>query len=370
MQWRQNKEIYYYSFILFLTGLRVLTSKVRACPEHFDCESYLAMAGDLVYVGHDIPGHHAMRIVPTMLVRGLHALGFEFSMAFQILSGGAYCLLGVLLYWILKREQLSSRVALAFTLLCLAPHHAMRIPLQLVYQSCDMLTYPLTLWILYCSFKRSAYAIFGWSVLGIFVRQNLFILGELSLFYCFSKITKWHKRASIAMLMLLLASVYIAWQRYCQAFGIMAELLHPPAGYFTASHFWMIAKDSKIYELFVPIVPFLIVQRRRLIQFFMQYWHVVLYAGIVVGQPWVGYHLTGNNFQRLALQGVWVIFLSLAFSWPRQSSPKAEKMLLLYTMAVYFIWSIRTRMLMALLWMFLRGKSGALYSSSMREIIN
>lgn len=338
-----EKDYFFYFFIFLLAGLRVITSKVRACPSQFDCESYLAMIESIQY-DPAIPGHHGMRVLPVLLARGIHVLGVDPTTAFQIVSGSFYILLGLAVYWVLRREKQAPWVAFAFSLLCLAPDQAMRISLQLVYQACDMMTYLFTLGILYSSFKRRVDFIFILSLLGILTRQNLFILGELSLIYCFTQ------RLSIKPIIyaFLLALGYFSLQVYYHATGIFGALLHPPEGYFTVSHLWHIVIESKVLALFVPLIPFLFFSSRALVQFFIRYWHAALYMMIVIGQPLLAYHLTGNNTQRLALQGVWVLFLACGLTWSKQTTKTTNIGLVLYSLGVYFIWRIPERLLFAL----------------------
>lgn len=332
-----------YFLIILLAGLRVVTSKVRACPPEFDCESYLAMMQSIQY-DPAIPGHHGMRVLPVLLARAIHALGVSPTMAFQIVSGTFYILLGVAVYWVLRKEKQAPWVAFAFALICLAPHEAIRISLQLVYQACDMMTYLLTLGILYSSFKRQINGVFIFSLLGILTRQNLFILGELSLLYCFMQ----HRAVKPVVYSLLLGAGYGGLQYYYHATGVFSALLHPPAGYFTVPHLWHVLVDSKVLELFVAVIPFFFFSGRALIQFFRRYWHAGLYAIIVIGQPLLGYHLTGNNTQRLALQGVWVLFLACALTWPKQATKLQNIGLVLYAFGIYFIWRLPERLLFAL----------------------
>jgi hypothetical protein len=340
-----TKDRFFYSVIFLLSAARVLTSKVRACPQYFDCESYLAMMQSIQY-DPAIPGHHAMRVLPALFARGLNLLGFSPATSFQIISGASYCLLGVGVYWFVRQEKQAPWVALAFTLLCLAPHHAMRIPLQLVYQSCDMMTYLFTLAIIYCSLKNRLEGIFVLSLFGILTRQNVFVLGELSLLYCFCRELK----LKTALYAVLLGAAYFSLQIYYHASGVFSDLLHPPEGYFTFSHLLHIFIESGLLELVLPIIPFLVLSFQPILLFFRKHWHLAIYGAIVVGQPLLGYHMTGNNFQRLALQGVWVLFLVCALTWPTSQQSKERTIaLVLYSLAVYFMWGMPQRLVLVVL---------------------
>jgi hypothetical protein len=334
------RDSVFYVLILILASTRVISTKVKACPKHFDCESYLAMANSIQF-DPAIAGHHAMRVLPSLLARGVHALGIDLTTAFQIVTGASFAILGMLVYWMLRRENKSPWVAFAFALICLAPHHAMNISLKLVYQACDMMTYPLTLLILYASFKKHNNGVFFWGIFGILTRQNLFILSELSLLYCYTQ----KRRVKTIVWGLLLAVEYFSLQVYYEATGVFTALLNPPAGFFTYSHIKHVILDSKVLELLVPLIPFIFFSFRALIKFFIENWHAFLYMCIVVGQPLLGYHLTGNNTQRIALQGVWVLFLACALTWPTVRTRAATVALVLYSLGIYFIWSMPQRLL-------------------------
>ncbi len=337
-----EKDTPFYFTLFILAGLRVWTSKVKACPSQFDCESYLAMLQNIQF-DPAIAGHHAMRVLPVLLVRAVHAFGISPTTSFQIVSGLSYCLLGLLVYWVLRREKQSTWVAFSFALICLAPHHAMRIPLQLVYQTCDMMTYLFTLGIVYASIKKRVEWVFILSLFGIVTRQNLFILGELSLLYCFFS-NKQIKTIACAVFLMI---AYFLLQTYYHATGVFVALLSPPAGYFTVSHLYQVLIESKIIDLFVPLIPFLFFSYQSLFHFFKKYWHLALYVMIVVGQPLLAFHMTGNNTQRLALQGVWVIYLACAFT-ARYSNKWITAGLVGYSLGIYFIWSMKIRWLLAL----------------------
>jgi hypothetical protein len=106
--------------------------------------------------------------------------------------------------------------------------------------------------------------------------------------------------------------------------------------------------DSQILELFIPIIPFVIVSFKSLVQFFLRYWHIALYMGIVIGQPLLGYHLTGFNLPRLALQGVWILFLAAAMvSKDLRWTPKLTAIFVLYSLVMFFTWGLNQK----LLWM-------------------
>jgi len=334
---KQKTDYFFYISIFMLVLCRVLTAKIKPCLPEFDCNAYLQMAQSLRY-DPALLGHHAMRILPAFLAGVLHLLGFSLETAFRILSDATYLLFGWLVFWVLRREGIKPTFAFSVSLLCLASHHAMRIPLQLVYQTCDMMTYPLSLLMIYFSLKKEAKAVFIFALLGIMTKQTLFVLGLLSLFYCRS-----------VMYSLMLIGAYGGLQGYYHASGHVFQHIHPHASFYSFSHIKWIIQDSKIVDLLVPLLPFLCVFLRSLRDFLWRYWHISLYIGVVVAQPLIAYHLTGNNFQRLALQGTWILFLivgllskKISFSWWVRSA------FVVYALCVYFTWGMTQRWIFAI----------------------
>lgn len=341
----QKYSLYYHlGFILLLAVVRVLASRVLPCPEQFDCNAYLQMVDSWGYQS-EVQGHHAMRILPPMIVNLLTVFGLTKTQGFYLLSGLGYCLFGGAVYLFLIWQKINRLVALSIALLCLAPHPAMRIPLQLVYQSCDMLVYPWVLGMLVLSLQQKPKTLFIFSLLGILIRQNLFVLGVLSLLYCAGKKFHW---AYVLYLFGLIAA-YAVLQNYYHANDTFVQLLSPPEGYFKPSHLWWVLWDSRILELILPILPLLLIHAKSLFHWCLKYWHLTLYMAITVGQPFLAYHMTGNNFPRLALQGAWLWYLALGFVFAKQLQTKfLLTLLLIYSLSIYFTWGINPRVYLML----------------------
>lgn len=340
--YQENSNGWHLCLITLLTTLRVITSRTLDCPAFFDCNSYIHMVNNW---GPDseVAGHHAMRILPAIVVWLMTQVGASVQLGFQILSGSAYILFGVLLYGFLSQQNITKQLAFAVTLLALAPHEAMRVPLQLVYQSCDILVYPITLLLIHSSLQKRLWPVCLLSLVGILVRQNMFILGALSIIYCMQRSLS--LRALMALLLLI--ACYSALQIYYQASGTFVQLLSPPDGFFTLTHLQWVIVDSKILELFVPMLPFLIFFLKPILSLVVRYWHVSLYVCITMGQPFLGYHLTGNNFARLALQGAWIFYLAIAMIWPlKWQRPYLVALTVFYALGVYFTWGLKQRIWM------------------------
>lgn len=338
----ERPDKWFYLAILLLTLARALTSKIQACPADFDCNSYIQMMQNLSYDPNLLP-HHAMRILPSFLASGLYYLGFSIENAFRILSHFTYLSFGLLTFWVLRECKIKSWVAFGFTLLCLAPHHAMRIPLQLVYQTCDILTYPFSLMMIYFTLKQKSKWVFVLACLGVMIKQTLFVLGGLSLLYCF-----WQNRnKSNAAFIIILGGFYTLLQVYYHATGMVLHHAIPNADFFSLSHIMWVIRDSKLFELIIPLIPFLIITAKPMVQYLWRYWFIGLYIAVVVGQPFVAYHLTGNNFGRLALQGIWLIYLICPMMIkPQRWSKSLTNCFVIYSLAIYFTWGIKQRLIM------------------------
>lgn len=299
------------------------------------------MASSITY-DPTIAGHHAMRMLPSMLAGGLTQLGIPLELAFHFLSGGLYIAFGLLTFWFFRQFRLTPIKALAFTFLCLSAHYAIKIPLQIVYQTCDMMTYPLALLMVYCSLKKQTTWLMILAFISLLVRQNLFILGELSLIYSF-----WQSKQSRVLIGAgLLAACYIALQNYFHANSTFAALLQPPADFFTVEHLWFVLTDSKILELFIPLVPLLVLYAKPMIMTLIRYWHIALYIAITAGQPFLGYHMTGANLPRLALQGVICLyFVAGLVSLKQKWSAQQVWLFFSYAISMFITWGTHNRLI-------------------------
>lgn len=358
-----------YGVIFIATLCLAIFSRTRGCPQHFDCNSYIAMASS-IYYDPAIAGHHAMRILPSILAGGLTQLGIPLELAFRLLSGGLYIAFGLLTFGFFRKFNLAPVKALGFTFLCLGAHYAIKIPLQIVYQTCDMMTYPLALLLIYCSIRKQTTGLIVLAFVSLIVRQNLFILGELSLLYCYFQ----NKQARMLLSAGLLAACYVGLQNYFHANSTFAALLQPPTDFFTIEHLWFVLTDSKILELLVPLVPFLVLYAKPIFMALLRYWHVALYVAITAGQPFLGYHMTGANLPRLALQGVICLyFLAGLVSVKQKWSTQQTWLFLTYAAAMYNTWGIHNRLIIMAVfgvvygWMFFKQRPTSLTPACVQQ---
>ena len=312
---------------------RVLATKSVGCPEVFDCNSYIRMVDDLSYQA-DIPGHHAMRVVPILLVRGLLNFGISIESAFHWVSGTAYVGFGMLSYWVIVRLRNQPLHAFSWALILMALHHAMRIPLYLVYSSNDALVYPIGLAMLYLTWRERGHWVFVLGIVGTFTRQNLFVLGLIMLGYL-ALTRRGGRRTVLIVEMLVLTASYLLAQSYYHAQGVIGDLLVPSRSFFSLERQIDVLSQSRVLDLGIVLIPFTLFLAKPILSFLKQNLHWVLYAAIAAGVPYLGFDLVGNNFQRLALQGVWVIALAVALSVPTEHKKFVEVGLLVYALAVF-----------------------------------
>lgn len=341
---RLNNQYLGYVIVLLFTLIRVIHTRILECPPDFDCNAYLSMVDHGLF-NPDIAGHHAMRLFPVWIVKLLTTFGLSKTQGFYLLSSGCYIATGLGVYYILLRLKVHTLVALSFSLLCLAPHRAMIIPLQLVYQACDILVYPLILLLFYFSVRQNLIIVFIVGLIAALTRQNIFILGLLSIIYLGIR------PDTNKLLALLYGSILILLygfsQFYFQASGTFAALLTPPAGYFSITHLSWVFWDSGLLLLILPIAPLILLNIKPIFGWFWQYWHLGVYMVITVGQPFLGYHLTGENFPRLALQGIWVLYICLGcISLDNKIFQVKwfQYLFLIYSIALYFTWGISQRL--------------------------
>ena len=124
----------------------------------------------------------------------------------------------------------------------------------------------------------------------------------------------------------------------------MRDHFQPVAHFYNFAYLREILQDSKIAELFVPLLPLLWIGYKSLGRWFKCYWPFILYSAVVMIQPFLAYHLTGNNFQRLALQGAWVFFFIAGLESARYfNQPFLRYGFVLYSLCIYFTWGMTQR---------------------------
>lgn len=283
----------------------------QGCLKNFDCESYIAMVKHPTY-DPSIPGHHAMRVLPSLLVRFLSGFGIAIDQSFKLLANTTFLILAGTLFYFLRRVNKQNNALPAIvglTMLLLVPHHIMLYPLINSYQLNDILVYPLMLAILYFRLENKVLPIIAILIAGLFIRQNLFVLGFFTLLH-FSIFQKQHRAYSIAAFFILVAGYY-GLIHYYHAHAVMKMIMFPDKTHFLLTLYNNILA-SKVWTLVLPVIPFMIILWRELFRFYVKHLDLLLYSLAIVGQSILAYQAVGSNFERVALQGAWLGYLIIA----------------------------------------------------------
>ncbi len=282
----------------------------QGCPVDWDCNAYIKMVDSIAYTPDILP-HYTMRILPVLIVKVLVTiLGLSIEQSFNLLSGLSYLVFSLSFYYILNKiigsQSKSKLFTLSITLMTMASHHAMIQALVNVYQSTDALTYPFVLFMYYFTYYKKQYHwVFILTIFGLITRQNLFFMGELCLIY--GLIT--HKKIINLVYIGLAAFVYILLTKYYHAGGMLLATITPADNFFTIEHIVFVIQESGILNLIIPILPITIFVFKASVKFYFKHWYLLIYTAITVGQPFLSYHLTGANFERIAMQGLWPLYL-------------------------------------------------------------
>lgn len=286
----------------------------QGCPIDWDCNAYIAMVDSIAYQPNVLP-HHAMRILPSLFVKiFVTILGISIEHSFNLLSGLSYLVFSLGFYFILNKiiklksapKPDANLFTLSLTLVTMASHHAIIQALVNIYQSTDALTYPFVLFMFYFTYcKKQFHWVFILTLLGLITRQNLFFMGELCLIYGLFT----HKKVINIGYIGVAALTYHFIVRYYHAGGILLATITPEAHFFTVEHILFVIQESGILNLVIPILPLTLFVVKDSVKFYFNNWSLLLYSAITVGQPFLAYHLTGANFERIAMQGVWPLYL-------------------------------------------------------------
>lgn len=286
----------------------------QGCPVNWDCNAYITMVNSITY-NSDLLPHHAMRILPSLIVKVFtNVFGLNTEQGFNLLSGLSYLLFSLGFYYVLNKmiafkselKPASKLFTLAITFTIMASHHAVIQALVNVYQSTDALTYPFVLFMFYFTYcKKQFHWVFILTIFGLITRQNLFFMGELCLIYGLIS----HKKIVNLVYIGIAALAYQLLVQYYHAGGILLASITPLKDFFNLNHILFVIQDSGLLNLIIPILPITLFVIKDSVKFYFKNWYFLLYAAITVGQPFLSYHLTGNNFERIAMQGIWPLYL-------------------------------------------------------------
>lgn len=316
-KYTQNHIVNIFIIISVCLGY-IFLAPSQGCPTYWDCNAYIKMVSSVAYTPDVLP-HYSMRILPAVIVKiFVYIFGLSIEKSFNLLSGLSYLIFSLGFYFILnkivkfKTEPKAKFKAfiLSITLLTIASHHAMIQALVNVYQSTDALTYPFVLFMFYFTYyKKQFHWVFVLTIFGLITRQNLFFMGELCLIYGLIS----HKKIINLFYIGIAALVYQLLVQYYHAGGMLLATITPVKDFFNLSHILFVIQDSGLLNLIIPVLPITLFVIKDVINFYFKNWYLLLYTGITVGQPFLAYHLTGNNFERIAMQGIWPLYLISGF---------------------------------------------------------
>lgn len=339
-----NLPILALSVVLLVALLRVLEGPVLECTGVLsDCGDYIAMVGNLRFnadlVQNDVwdgyGTHYFMRVLPPLLVTGLVSTGIDVDTGFRIVSATAWLVFAITLYLVLLRSSDDPLGALAFTLLILGAHRHMTYHLRSVHHASDALTYPLSLGLVVFTLTNRWKLVFVVALLGIVTKQNLFALSTLCFTALLIRNPGWKPRLWIATLGLLTGVCYAGLSWYYQAGGNVARHALPSAGVEILAPL-RFGLEQGLLELFVPLLPLLFLFGPATARFLKRNWFIAVYVGLAIAQPLIAYEITGGNVRRLALQGVWLLYLSVGLVALRQPIRDELKWILLaYAVTVF-----------------------------------
>lgn len=211
----------------------------------------------------------------------------------------------------------------------------MSFPLRDVYQATDALAYPVSLGIITLAMANRWRWVFLLSLVGIATKQNLFVLSTLALAYLWIRNRDRSARVEIATLAVLSVSFYVGLSQYYGASGTVARHFLPRAGAGLLDRTIGFAVREGLLALFLPLIPLLLWYGRDAVRFLVRYWFVGVYVVIAVAQPILSY-TTGGNLQRVALHGVWPVYLAVALTASVKPVPRTLQWLTLaYAVAIF-----------------------------------
>jgi hypothetical protein len=307
--------------LLLFISLEVLRAKWKVCLPDADCESYLHMVW---YWGahSEVLSHHAMRILPSMLVYAGTVIGLTPTFGFWLLSMGAFVSFTVAIFKTIDAVKPGHILAIGFTLLLLSAHWAMTYGLSNVYQATDALTYPLGLLLFWQLRKQQGNALLVTGILSCAVRQSLFVMAFAALLQLATE----RPNLQACLRVVLLCIAYTALTRFYGASGTLLAHIIPDWSFFSISLILERWSESHLTWLLLPVIPMLLTYPRAFYRFFARYPALFVYGVIVVAQPFIAFEMTGQaNFVRIAMQGIWPLYLCAAFAVIESSPSKAEQ---------------------------------------------
>ena len=291
--------------VIAYVTFEILHTKWRHCIINADCESYIAMVSHWGFTPDILP-HHAMRILPSVLVWVLTQLGMDMHQGFWFLSCTSFILFGLGLYKWIYEEFPNSNFIWVFVLFILSGHWMLSYGLSHFYQATDAMAYPMGLYMLWHLKRKNSNPILISGLLGCAVRQSLFVLA----FFALLQLAYEKRSRQVLLKAVFLFLGYSGLTHYYGASGALIMHLIPDEAFWSPSHWLHVWEASEATWLLMPVIPMFMLYPLSFERFYARYPALLAYGAFIFIQPFFAFDMTGQaNFIRIAMQGIWPLYL-------------------------------------------------------------
>ena len=253
--------------------------------------------------------YHALRFLPSWIVFSITSLtSLSVPETFQILSWTLFTIFTFLLYFFLrahKTHSANSLLPLSFTLLILMSAWPTTYSLKIPYQITDLFCYPYLLSVFWLRKKKNASALFILTLLGLFVRQNVLVVGLCALFDLYLENKKTLLLFSCVFFLALYTSVSSFFPGQSTLIYILQGLREP-----LLPKIIQIWKDTSPLTLFFPFLFLIPLTFKDINHLAQKHWPFLFAFGVICTFPFFAYSIVGKgNFERLVFPILWPFML-------------------------------------------------------------
>lgn len=287
---------------LVLVARALTATQVDFLP-YQDMGSYRKMAEDLSAYLTAAP-HHAQRILPPLAVWLLHqAAGLSIDGGFRLVSAAGYVLAHLLLFVFMRRSGLSPLLSLVTAFTAALSQWPVDYATRNIWQASDAWTYAIAIAIVLTASQGRVKTVIAWTLAGVFVRQNLPILGVLALVHLAVAGRDARPLAGIGLIVLaflgnsLFAGGGAGDTLSQHLIGNLVHLRNIPE----------LAADMRLPLLALPFAPLLLTPDG--LALLRRHWWVLAFSLATVGQALLVAEVGGvDNTQRLVMPALWILF--------------------------------------------------------------
>lgn len=294
-----------FSFLVLIVLLGLAYAATSTTVEFLsfqDMGSYRKMA-EAPSAYFTVVSHHAQRVLPSLVVWSLNqAAGLSIDASFRLLSAAGYLVAHALLYMTLRQLRLTALMSLSTVLMAGTFQWPMGYLLRNVWQACDAWTYALSIAFFLLALKRNVLALCLLGLAGVFVRQNLPIIG-LAVFLHLALDGRSFRPLWSAAPMLLAFVLNTIF-----AGGGAAQILkdHLTGGLVHLDGLALLVLEYRLPLLTLPFLPFFFTARGG--RYLRDYWWIALFSLATIGQALLVAKVGGiENSQRLILPAIWIL---------------------------------------------------------------